>query len=106
MTTSQSDFAAKVIDLLGGTIAVAQSCEVTPAAVSQWRISGIPNARLMFLRIAYPAVFAEIEGKSSGQRNRRATDSLVEGTPIDGKSVREAKGKFRIPKVDTRRIRE
>jgi DNA-binding transcriptional regulator YdaS (Cro superfamily) len=31
---------------------------------------------------------------------------LIEGAPIDGKKVREAKGKFRVPKVDTRKLRE
>jgi len=45
---------------------------------------------------------------STTSRNRRATDNsaIAEGTPIDGKSVREARGKFRIPKIDTRKLRE
>ena len=32
--------------------------------------------------------------------------ALIEGTPIDGKTVREAKGRFRNPKIDTRKLRE
>ena len=50
--------AGKIIDSLGGTNAVAELCKVTPQAVSQWRDDGIPQARLMFLRLARPDVFA------------------------------------------------
>lgn len=53
MNTSQ------VIDALGGTAKVARLCEVEMAAVSQWRHSGIPNARLMFLKLARSHVFQE-----------------------------------------------
>ncbi len=47
-----------LIDQLGGTVATATLAEVTPAAVSQWRRTGIPKARLMFLRLARPEIFA------------------------------------------------
>lgn len=47
-----------LIDRLGGTNAVAALCEVTPQAVSQWREDGIPNARLMFLKLARPDAFS------------------------------------------------
>jgi hypothetical protein len=43
-----------IIDSLGGTSATARLCEVDPAAVSQWRTDGIPKARLMYLKLAYP----------------------------------------------------
>lgn len=49
--------ANKIIDELGGTSAVAELCEVTPQAVSQWRESRIPPARLMFLKLARPDIF-------------------------------------------------
>lgn len=49
--------ANSIIDFLGGTNAVAELCEVTPQAVSQWREDGIPKARLMFLRLAKPEIF-------------------------------------------------
>jgi hypothetical protein len=49
--------ANEIIDRLGGTNATAELCEVTAQAVSQWRENGIPHARLMFLRLAKPAVF-------------------------------------------------
>jgi hypothetical protein len=49
--------ANKVIDDLGGTNAVAELCRVTPQAVSQWRDTGIPDARLMYLKVVRPDVF-------------------------------------------------
>lgn len=48
----------QIIDALGGTGAVAELCNVQPPSVSQWRTSGIPSARLMFLKAVRPDVFA------------------------------------------------
>jgi hypothetical protein len=56
--TVNSDDSGKIIDALGGTGEVAKLCEVTDAAVSQWRRDGIPKARLQFLRLARPDVFS------------------------------------------------
>ncbi len=47
-----------IIDRLGGTAEVARLCQVKPPSVSQWRESGIPAARLMFLKAVRPDVFA------------------------------------------------
>ena len=58
-----------IIDRLGGTNSVATLCEVTAQAVSQWRTSGIPAARLMYLRLLRPEVF-----------NNQAADPLVDNT--------------------------
>lgn len=51
-----------MIKRLGGGAKVAALCEVTPAAVSQWIVNGIPHARLMFLKLARPEVFADPPG--------------------------------------------
>ena len=56
---------SQIIDAAGGTAKVARLCEVEMAAVSQWRHSGIPNARLMFLKLARPEVFSEISKQES-----------------------------------------
>ena len=42
---------SKWIDEMGGTEVVADLCEVSSSAVSQWRQNGIPKARLMYLRM-------------------------------------------------------
>jgi hypothetical protein len=55
------DEANKIIDSLGGTGEVAKICNVTAQAVSQWRLSGIPQARLMFFKLYRPDLFEQKE---------------------------------------------
>ncbi len=52
---------SELIDALGGTVKVAELCEVWPSAVSQWRTDGIPRARLMYLRAVRPEIVAQWE---------------------------------------------
>lgn len=59
--------ANEIIDLLGGTTAVAELCQVKPPSVSEWRNSGIPRARLMYLEAIRPDVFAEVDGQANGK---------------------------------------
>jgi hypothetical protein len=47
----------EIIDALGGSSAVADLCEVTVGAVSQWKTDGIPKARLMYLKVIRPDIF-------------------------------------------------
>lgn len=77
MTSSQ------IIDALGGTAEVARLCDVKMPSVSQWRNSRIPPARLMFLKLARPDVFANDASeaapsqpalKSATPHNRRHDD--------------------------------
>lgn len=49
----------KIIDGLGGTTRTAEMCEISPAAVSQWRLNGIPKAQRKYLRAIRPDVFVE-----------------------------------------------
>ena len=70
----------EIIDALGGTSKVAQMCDVTDSAVSQWRVNGIPKPQLRFLRLARPEVFATLESNDATPR-RRASDSLPAGAP-------------------------
>lgn len=48
---------SSLIDSLGGTMATAALMEVAGASVSNWRYTGIPRARMMFLRVARPDLF-------------------------------------------------
>lgn len=48
----------KIIDALGGTNEVARLCGIKPGSVSGWRKVGIPQARLMYLKLARPDVFS------------------------------------------------
>jgi hypothetical protein len=53
----KSEFANQIIDALGGTNAVARLFNIKPPSVSGWREDGIPDARLMYLRVAHPEAF-------------------------------------------------
>ncbi|WP_025517555.1 hypothetical protein [Bordetella trematum] len=55
MTEKHPD--SDLIDRLGGTAVVARLCNVKPPSVSGWRDSGIPDARLMYLRVIRPEAF-------------------------------------------------
>lgn len=49
--------AITIIDLLGGTCAVAALCGITAQAVSQWKNNGIPKPWDKYLREVRPDVF-------------------------------------------------
>ena len=50
--------ASEIIDRLGGTFAVAKLFNLAPPSVSEWKAKEkIPEARMMFLRLATPDVF-------------------------------------------------
>lgn len=53
--------ATQVIDALGGTAAVARIFNVQQPSVSDWKKGGIPNSRVMYLRLAYRKALAGID---------------------------------------------
>lgn len=55
MNTKHSD--SQRIDQLGGTTAVARMFHIAPPSVAKWRKEGIPEARLMYLRVVRPDIF-------------------------------------------------
>ncbi|CAM5287529.1 hypothetical protein [Eoetvoesiella caeni] len=46
-----------IIDRLGGTGAVARLCEVASPSVTGWKKRGIPQSRVMYLRLLHPEAF-------------------------------------------------
>lgn len=48
-----------IIDRLGGTCAVAKIFDIFPQAVTAWRREGIPKAREMYLKLAFPEAFED-----------------------------------------------
>lgn len=48
-----------VIDRLGGTAEVARIFGIKPPSVSEWRTSGIPPARRMYLELIRPEAFCD-----------------------------------------------
>lgn len=66
MTTDLTD--SQIIDALGGTGKTAKLFGIQPASVSEWRKTGIPDARMMYIRLARPDIFSK---KPQPQRKRR-----------------------------------
>jgi len=56
--------AEEIIMGLGGTKRVAKLCGVSPSAVSEWKITGIPQGRVIYLA-------AEIEKLTNGKMSRK-----------------------------------
>ncbi len=56
------------IDQLGGTTKAAVFFDVSPASVSEWRRTGIPRARMMYLRAVRPDLFNA--GRKTRKTNR------------------------------------
>jgi hypothetical protein len=83
---------------------------ITKGAVSQWKLPGrrVPADHCPTIeRLTNGEVRCEdLRPDVDWAQLRKGSEGLIEGTPIDGKTVREAKAKFRVPKVDTRKIRE
>ena len=69
---------SEIIEALGGTFRVAELCEVRPPSVSDWKKHGIPRARLMFLRIARPDVFQDLD--DSSQKSQRSNSTVTKKT--------------------------
>ena len=56
-----------IIDRLGGTTAAARFFEVKAPSVSEWRKTGLPRARLMYVRAMHPDIYAEAEKVGAGE---------------------------------------
>ncbi|MBI2798947.1 MAG: Rha family transcriptional regulator [Gammaproteobacteria bacterium] len=54
---------SELIDKLGGTAELSRLCKVKPSSVSEWRKTGIPPARRMFLEVVRPDIFGEAPKK-------------------------------------------
>lgn len=54
-----------IIDRLGGNAALAKLFSISSQAVSKWRKEGIPDARRMYLRLAFPEAFESTESEKA-----------------------------------------
>lgn len=59
-----------LIELIG-TPALMEMFEITKGAVSQWRTSGIPKARLMYLELHSPELFVDFNKSKSSSQPRK-----------------------------------
>lgn len=59
--------ANRIIDALGGTQKTAELFEVKPPSVSEWRVNGIPRARMQTIRLLRPDLFPPAVGQTAAQ---------------------------------------
>ncbi len=64
--------ASEIIDRLGGTTEVARICQIKPPSVSEWRSTGIPQARRQFLELLKPDAFGSAVQAQDGVAEARA----------------------------------
>jgi hypothetical protein len=60
----------RLIHAFGGTSAVARLFNIRPPSVSGWRKKGIPDARLMYLRLLRPELFDGKDVQMTGFTSR------------------------------------
>ncbi|MCX4154967.1 MULTISPECIES: hypothetical protein [Paraburkholderia] len=63
MDKNRDPFAIAVIKALDGTAATARLFGIEPPSVSNWKKTGIPPARLMYLEVARPEVLAQVRAE-------------------------------------------
>jgi hypothetical protein len=80
---------SELIDDLGGTTEAAKFFKVSAPSISEWRRTGLPKARMMYLQLARPDLF---------KKNKSPT--LPYAIP-NGAKAREAKDRMgrQLPKV-------
>lgn len=64
--------ATKIIEALGGTVKVAELCDISAAAVSQWKTNGIPKPQLRYLKLRFP----KLDWDGLGSPRLRASPSV------------------------------
>lgn len=52
---------SQIIDAFGGTTKVAALCQIRTPSVSEWKRTGIPKARLLYLKLLRPDLFPGAE---------------------------------------------
>jgi hypothetical protein len=63
---------SEVIERLGDTSAVAAIFGIKPPSVSEWKKTGIPPARRMYLQVVYPDAFVSVMSHPAAEVDPRA----------------------------------
>ena len=70
--------ATTVVERLGDTAEVARMFEVRMPSVSDWKKSGIPKARMMFIKAVRPDVLADIDIDAATASSANANSQQAE----------------------------
>ncbi len=77
----------KIIDHLGGNTAVSEIFSISSQAVSKWRKDGIPPARMMYLKLAYPDACNEPRKTAHVEATERNSDDFGRSDLEDRRST-------------------
>lgn len=70
--------ATQIIERLGDTAEVARMFQIRMPSVSDWKITGIPKARMMYLQLAHPKALKGIDIKAATAPVRGAAEPKQE----------------------------
>ncbi len=74
--------AIKIIEALGGVAEVSRIFKIAMPSVSNWKHEGIPDARMMYLKVAYAAQLKGIDlDAATSQRLQGGGQCLTRHTP-------------------------
>lgn len=70
--------AIEIIESLGGTAEVSRIFDLSMPSVSDWKKTGIPKARMMFLEVAHPRALRGIDiGAATSDADRGSVADKV-----------------------------
>lgn len=81
-----------LIDQLGGTTEAAKFFDVSAPSISEWRRTGLPKARMMYLQLARPDLFRNVSRAQGDPRtgaDRRKPKNRRSGEEQRKKDQRE-----------------
>jgi len=67
--------ATKIIEALGGTAEVARMFEVRMPSVSEWKITGIPKARMQYIKAVHPEALHEVDAAEATATAKQTTET-------------------------------
>jgi hypothetical protein len=80
--------AIQVIEALGGTAAVARIFNLSMPSVSDWKKDGIPEARVMFLKVAHRKALAGLDlVAATSSRSGKSVPAAQPQQPAQGGEV-------------------
>ena len=65
--------ATQIIERLGDTAEVARMFQIRMPSVSDWKATGIPKARMMYLQLAHPTALKGVDVEAATAPVRGAT---------------------------------
>jgi hypothetical protein len=78
--------ATKIIEALGDTAEVARLFDVRMPSVSEWKKTGIPKARMMYLKVAHPGALDGVDLEAATAATRFEPTEEAATAPVRGEA--------------------